>query len=45
MQAEPGTPTPEPADDGSDGEGECRVLLYADHDREAKHLAERPWLV
>jgi superfamily I DNA/RNA helicase len=37
---EPGTPTPESADDGSDGEGECRVLLYADHDREAKHLAE-----
>lgn len=37
---EPGTPTPEAADDGSDGDGECRVLLYADHDREAKHVAE-----
>ena len=37
---EPGTPTPKPADDGSDGDGECRVLLYADHNREAKHLAE-----
>ncbi len=37
---EPGTPTPIPADDGTDGEGECRVLLYSDQEREAKHLAE-----
>lgn len=37
---EPGTPDPQPADDGKDGEGECRVFLYADHDREAAHLAE-----
>lgn len=37
---EPGTPTPQAADDGGDGEGECRVLLYPNHEREAAHLAE-----
>ncbi len=37
---EPGTPAPQAADDGSDGEGECRVLLYPNHEREAAHLAE-----
>ena len=37
---EPGTATPQAADDGADGEGECRVLLYPDHEREAAHLAE-----
>jgi DNA helicase II / ATP-dependent DNA helicase PcrA len=37
---EPGTAAPQAADDGQDGEGECRVLLYPDHDREAAHLAE-----
>ncbi|MFO0849959.1 MAG: ATP-dependent helicase [Gemmataceae bacterium] len=37
---EPGTPAPKAADDGSDGEGECRVLLYPTHEREAAHLAE-----
>jgi superfamily I DNA/RNA helicase len=37
---EPGTPTPQAADDGSDGEGECRVLIYPNHEREAAHLAE-----
>lgn len=38
---EPGTAAPEPADDGADGDGECRVLLYPDHEREATHLAEQ----
>ncbi|MFO0796081.1 MAG: ATP-dependent helicase [Gemmataceae bacterium] len=37
---EPGTPPPTPADDGTYGEGDCRVLLYPDHAREASHLAE-----
>jgi superfamily I DNA/RNA helicase len=37
---EPGTTTPQPADDGSGGDGECRVLLYPDQEREAVHLAE-----
>jgi DNA helicase II / ATP-dependent DNA helicase PcrA len=37
---EPGTPDPQPADDGKDGEGECHVYMYPDHDREAAHLAE-----
>lgn len=37
---EPGTPPPTPADDGTSGEGDCRVLLYPDHVREASHLAE-----
>lgn len=37
---EPGTPAPQPADNGSDGDGECRILLYANHEREATHLAE-----
>jgi superfamily I DNA/RNA helicase len=37
---EPGTAPPQPADSGADGEGECRVLLYRDHDREASHIAE-----
>jgi len=37
---EPGAAAPRAADDGADGEGECRVLLYPNHDREAAHLAE-----
>jgi superfamily I DNA/RNA helicase len=37
---EPGTPAPTANDDGADGEGECRVLVYPDHAKEAAHLAE-----
>jgi len=37
---EPGTVAPKAADDGKNGEGECRILLYPSHEREAAHLAE-----
>ncbi len=30
---------PEAMDDGSTGRGECRVLLFQDHDAEARHIA------
>ncbi|OWU64365.1 MAG: hypothetical protein CBB60_010185 [Armatimonadetes bacterium Cent15-Ar3] len=37
---EPGTVVPEAADDGKDGEGECSILFYSSHEREAAHLAQ-----
>jgi superfamily I DNA/RNA helicase len=44
---EPDTPPPTAADDGTDGEGECRVLVFADHASEASNLAElaESWVV
>jgi DNA helicase II / ATP-dependent DNA helicase PcrA len=37
---EPGSVVPKAADDGKDGDGECRILLYPSHEREATHLAQ-----
>jgi superfamily I DNA/RNA helicase len=37
---EPGTVAPQVADDGTHGQGECRVMLFPDHDREAAHIAK-----
>ncbi len=36
---EPNGEPPEAADDGSNGEGECLVLNFANHEEEAEHLA------
>lgn len=33
-------PPAEATDDGADGAGDCRVLRFPDHEREAEHLAE-----
>lgn len=37
---DPHSPLPKAFDDGSDGNGECRVLVYPSHQREAQHLAD-----
>ena len=37
---EPEAPTPQAADKGEEGEGECRVLIFPNHEREAAHLAD-----
>jgi DNA helicase II / ATP-dependent DNA helicase PcrA len=37
---EPKAPPPQAADKGQEGEGECRLLIFSNHEREATHLAD-----
>lgn len=37
---EPGSTLPEAADDGSKGDGECRVFSFQNHEHEAEYLAQ-----
>ncbi len=37
---DPGSSMPRAADDGADGEGECRLLVFSDDAREAEYLAD-----
>ncbi|MFC1708323.1 3'-5' exonuclease, partial [Planctomycetota bacterium] len=39
LALDPHSVRPTPTDDGADGEGECRVLVFSDHRDEANHLA------
>jgi DNA helicase-2/ATP-dependent DNA helicase PcrA len=37
---DPAAPAPQAADEANEGEGECRVFVFADHEREAAHVAD-----
>jgi DNA helicase-2/ATP-dependent DNA helicase PcrA len=36
---DPDAQTPQAADDGLSGEGECEVLVFSDHEQESRHLS------